>query len=261
MHWIIDPYGAQHHYGYVTLLSSRAIGGTAGNAGSTAADSEATITKLSKPQQLMSLNAQTPARMGEAVGDGVAGVVGESRSVHRLEKEILEVEVLEQRRIEIRLRKNELELAAACLNQGGPRFWADTNPVQTCWCWLSAVCLDSNREPSLVQGIDRRVVELEQRFATGANDEALVLFVDRPSRGNRRSEVAGGRKLAAVGPDSNKIGITEVADCGCAIRLATRPEVAPAETTKDRRSAGVGTLTLERIENLFDGVHALNLSS
>ena len=75
--------------------------------------------QLSKPQQLMRLNAETPARMSQAVGDCVARVRFEARPVHRLEVEILEVELLEQRGIEIGLRENELELAAGPLNEIG----------------------------------------------------------------------------------------------------------------------------------------------
>jgi hypothetical protein len=117
MQMIIGPYGAQHHNRCVTLLSNAADGKTAGPASKPARNWLAIAAQLSKPQQLMRLDAETPPWMSQAIGDRVARVLCHAGSIHRLEKEIVEREVLEQARIEIWLRENELELAPAFLNQ------------------------------------------------------------------------------------------------------------------------------------------------
>lgn len=205
----------------------------------------------------MRLYAEAPARMGQAISDCLASVVSEVRPVHRLNEEILEVEVLEQRRIKLRLRKNELELAAFPLNEIGPRLGTDTNPVQACRGDLRSVGLDCHGEPSSVESFDRGFVELQQRLASGAHDKALAIIGCRPSRSNGRRKRLGVGELPAVRPNSDKVSVAEVADRGGAVRFASCPEIAPAETTKDRRSAGVGAFALECVENLFDGVHAL----
>ena len=72
---------------------------------------------------------------------------------------------------------------------------------------------------------------------------------------HRVRQLVGRRELAAVRPDADEIGIAEVADGGRAIRLATRPQVAAGEATEHRRTSGVRALALQRVEDLFDGVH------
>ena len=110
-------------------------------------------------------------------------------------------------------------------------------------------------KPRVVEGGDRRVVELEERFAAGADDEALAVAVQgRPATRDRVGEFVRRAELAAVGSDAEEVGVAEAADRGLAILLAARPEVAAREAAEDRRSAGVRSLALEGVEDLLDGV-------
>ena len=56
----------------------------------------------------------------------------------------------------------------------------------------------------------------------------------------------------SIRPD--ELGIAEAADGVGTVGLASRPQVASSEPTEDGRPTCMGSLTLERVEDLFDGV-------
>ena len=62
------------------------------------------------------------------------------------------------------------------------------------------------------------------------------------------------RRATTVGTNSNKIGIAELADCARPVLFAAAPKVASTEATEHRRLAGVGSLSLQRVEDFLDGV-------
>src|ERR1700724_2208926 len=64
---------------------------------------------LSDSQRLVSLQAQLPLRMREAIGHGAGGIVGDLRAVHRLEREPPEIEAGEIFRRCTGLRVDQLE--------------------------------------------------------------------------------------------------------------------------------------------------------
>ena len=119
----------------------------------------------------MSLQAQPPLRMGQAVLHGETGVLLALRSVHRLEQQAREAEFLEQFRGRTLLREDKLEFVAAGQFQRCARLRADADPVQSRGSVLSAVGLDSYLEPRRVQGLDGGLVELQKWLAAGADDE------------------------------------------------------------------------------------------
>src|SRR2546430_5896214 len=101
-----------------------------------------------------------------------------------------------------------------------------------------------------MEGIDRSVVELKQRLATGADDETSLVRLSWPAGCDGRRELCGGSEFTSVRADADEISITEVADRGGAIQFAPRPQIAAGEATENRRATGVGAFALERVENL-----------
>ena len=91
-------------------------------------------------------------------------------------------------------------------------------------------------EPASVERVDCLIIQLQQWFATRADDER---FRVRPTRLARRGRMFERPKCryrvskafrivepATIGTDADKIRITECADCGRTIRLSSCPEVA-----------------------------------
>lgn len=62
-------------------------------------------------------------------------------------------------------------------------------------------------------------------------------------------------EATAVRPHANKVRIAKRANCSRAIGLASRPEIAAAETQKYRGPTGVRPFTLQRIKTLLDRIH------
>src|SRR5690606_19869753 len=79
--------------------------------------------------QLVSLEAEPPFRMRETIGRRRACVLLPVRTVHRLQKEIPEVELLETLRHRFRLRVDEFQLVARHLFQFRVGLRADADPV------------------------------------------------------------------------------------------------------------------------------------
>src|SRR4051812_10591301 len=96
----------------------------------TAGTGRATAPKLSQSQQLMRLKAEPPPRVLQTVLHCRICMLGNPRTIHRLEVEILEVQAFEQGRIEICLREDELQLIARSLDEGRSRLGTDADPVE-----------------------------------------------------------------------------------------------------------------------------------
>ena len=78
----------------------------------------------------MGLNAQAPTRVAQTIVDSQLGVALRFGTIHRLQKEMPEIELLKFLGRGVLLRINELELAAGDLHEGGARLWTDTDPVE-----------------------------------------------------------------------------------------------------------------------------------
>ena len=103
----------------------------------------------------------------------------------------------------------------------------------------------------------QRIIELQQWFATRANNEPHPIVglprgpLGRYGISQRRS---GCKAATARSVGSHEVGVAEPAGRRCAILLPPRPQIAPREPAKHSRSARLGALALQRIENLFDRV-------
>ena len=98
-------------------------------------------------------------------------------------------------RVDAGLRDHDLELVTTLDDKAGARFRADADPVEAGRREDRAIRLDRDFEPAVVQRIDQRRIELQQRFAAGAYDKT-GRCVRRPERSD------------AVGPNSRKLRMT-----------------------------------------------------
>src|SRR5687768_14665384 len=178
------------------------------------------------------------------------------RSIHRLQEEVAEIERLESLGHRRRLRKDELQLVARREHEWCVRLRADADPVDARRCALRAVRLDRDLEAGVVQRRDELLVELQQRLATGADDErpGAAHPLPRPLRHHGARERGGILELPAVRTGPDEVGIAEGAGGVRAILLAAAPEVAPGEAQEHRGPSRVRALALERVEDLLDGV-------
>src|SRR5687768_5961253 len=113
----------------------------------------------------MRLEAQPPAWVAQAVLERLPSVRLDVGSVHRLEEEVLEIEMFVALGLSALLREHELQLIPACEDESCTGFRAHANPVEARWRMSSAVCLDRDLEAFGVQRVDERLIELQQRLA------------------------------------------------------------------------------------------------
>ena len=113
-----------------------------------------------------------------------------------------------------------------------------------------------------MQGGDERRIELQQRFAAGADDKAPgERGIRRPGAGDGGSQLLGGFESAAAGSiEADEVCVAEAADGSGAVGLAPGPEVAARKATEDRRAAGLRAFALEGIEDFLDRVGHKNSS-
>jgi hypothetical protein len=126
------------------------------------------------PEVLMGLKAETPAWVFEAVLNRQGSVGIPSGAVHRLQEEVLEIELLDLAGAKERLGKNELELVAAVQDEVRTCFGAYADPVDVARRFARTICFYRDLEITFVKGFDEFVIELEQGFTTRAYDEAVL---------------------------------------------------------------------------------------
>ena len=204
--------------------------------------------------------------MRHAIRDGLAGVLLLQDRVHRLQEEVVEVQVGEALGQGQRLWINQLQLVAPGQHEVGVRFGTDADPVQPLGRWLGAVGLDGDLETEGLQRGDERPVELQQRFAAGADDVGraglAAIGVFGPLRVDRLRERIGGSELPAALPvGADEVGVAEAAYGLLAVLLSAGPQVAAGEAAEHGRAAGLGALALQRVEHFLDGVGHTGISS
>lgn len=195
--------------------------------------------------------------MLEAVVQGKLCVLIPRRSIHRLQKEPLEIEPFELLRFRAGLRKNELQFVAGFDHEFSAGLRADTDPIDTRRRKESPVRFDRDFKAAPVKLIDERLIHLQERLAARADNHAA-----RARRGRRRPggrnlirQLRRRRKLPSTGTvGSHEIRIAELADGGGTILLAPRPEIARRKPAEDRGAPGVSALALQRIEDFLDRV-------
>jgi hypothetical protein len=151
--------------------------------------------------------------MFEAEANGAARVIFAMGTVHRLEEEVSEAQLLEALWLGAGLRVNELELIAGIDCQGSARFRTDANPVDASGGRDGAVGLDCDFETAAMERVDDGLVELEQRLATGHYGQSAVRVNDdgRPALSDRVCEILGVIENAAMMVNTDEIGIAEAA--------------------------------------------------
>lgn len=80
-------------------------------------------------EQLMGLETQSPLRVCETVAQSEPCVFLTPRTIHRLQKEIAKVEVLEPLRLSTILREDEFQFVSGMDNKLCSRLWAHANPI------------------------------------------------------------------------------------------------------------------------------------
>jgi hypothetical protein len=171
--------------------------------------------------------------MGSAIRDRKLRVARALRAVHRLQKEMRESEALVACRLRSCLRKHELELVAVLDGEGRLRLGTHADPVDASRHGLRSIRLDGDAKAACAQRVQQRLVQLQQRLAAGANDEAVRFNTGWPCCENGLGERIGIRKAAAswaVGSD--EVGIAESAYRPRAILFTPRPEIATPRTAE-----------------------------
>jgi hypothetical protein len=171
----------------------------------------------------------------------VAAAVG---TIHRLNREMLEGEMFELLRCQPVLRHDELQLVAVHKLQRRPGLRADADPIETGRRFHRAVGLDGDGEPALVKRVDQRRVDLQERLAARADDEAPFAFLG-PERRDCLGERGSAAVLAAAAAvRTDEIGVAELAGRRGAVFLAAGPEIAAREAAEHRRATALRSFTL-----------------
>src|SRR5512146_1419515 len=208
-------------------------------------------------QYLVRLQAETPARMREAIVHGVGRIALARRTVHRLQEEVREFEPLVALRLCAGLGEYELELVAALERERRVSLRADADPVDAGGGRQCAVGLDRNPKAECVQRLQQRGVELQQGLAARAHHEATRRGVVRPQRADARGKRPRVLETPAAGAvDADEIGVAEAAHRAGAVGLAPAPQVAAGEAAEHGGPACVCAFALQRIEDLLDAVHS-----
>src|ERR1700692_4100872 len=98
-------------------------------------------------------------------------------------------EALEAGGIDAVLGEDELELVAMDERQTRVGLGTDANPVEPVGRRASAVGLNRDGETLGMEGIDESAIELQQRLAPGADDEAPCAGRGGPSAAHRRRKL------------------------------------------------------------------------
>src|SRR5262249_7218520 len=115
----------------------------------------------SDSEEFVRLDAELPLRVGNAIGDGLLSVLPQRRTIHRREREPLEVKIAELLRRYTVLGEHEFELVTSADLQLRPGLGADTHPIDARGELDRAVCLQSNLKPVRVKRIDYERVDLK----------------------------------------------------------------------------------------------------
>src|SRR6187549_3572804 len=99
--------------------------------------------------------------MGLAVSNCQLGVRRRCRTMHRLQQEMFEFQVLVQVRLGTALGKNKLQFVAAAKLQWCSRLWAHADPVDAWRRHLGTIRLNRDVEADRMKGVNQWLVELE----------------------------------------------------------------------------------------------------
>lgn len=181
-------------------------------------------------------------------------ILRDLRAIHWLQVEVGKIQVLKASWIAINLWVNELQLVASNLNELGANLGADADPVDAFGCGNSSVGFDRHFEALLMKGFDKQIIDLKQWFAASTDDIGAPTLVF-PGLGYGSCEITRVGKLAPSGSiGAHKVGIAEPTDGQTTVNFSSTPQVASGKATEDCWSTGLGALSLECVEQLFDRV-------
>src|SRR6266404_2127909 len=146
----------------------------------------------------MRLEAEPPFWSGETELDRVTSVAFELRTIHRLDREMLEREVLELDRIQSVLGNHDLQLVAPSKLERRACLGTYADPVEASRRVNGPVRFHGDLEAALVESLDQRRIELKQRFATGTDDETPRGELVRPVRGDCLGDNGGVAEFASA---------------------------------------------------------------
>ena len=124
-------------------------------------------------QHFVRLQAQSPARMIEAICQRKSRIQLAVGTIHGLQEKIPELQIFEHLRLSAGLRIDQLQLVATPLLKPRAGLRADTYPIEVVRSGDGSVSLNGNFETARVQRVDHLLIELQQWLAAGANDKSV----------------------------------------------------------------------------------------
>src|SRR6267142_3577139 len=112
---------------------------------------------LGNAEDLVSLKAQSPARMLEAIPHSEFRIAYALRAIHGLEKEVIERQLFEQLGFCALLRKDQLQFIPVSKHEFASSLRADADPVDPLRSRMSAVRLNGHFDPKIVKCLDERL--------------------------------------------------------------------------------------------------------
>jgi hypothetical protein len=206
------------------------------------------------------LEADAPTWIFEAVPDSKFGIAIAFRPIHRLQKKMLEPQVLKGIGPRFSLRIDEFKFVTGYLHKFGSGFWTDADPIDAGWSSYCSVCLNSDLKAKGLDRCQERGVQLQKRLSPGDDDKFSVRMmrtgpVAGPHSVNRRSKVFRGIELSsAIAVGADKIRVAELANRLRSIYFTAGPQIATGKSTKHGSATGLATLALQCVKDLFDGI-------
>jgi hypothetical protein len=195
--------------------------------------------------------------MLQAVPDGFTGVPLPVGTIHRLQEEVAEGELLETGRFGTGLGEDEFEFVSLSNNQFSPRLGAHANPRDPGREGPGSVGFDGDREAVFLKGGDESTIQLQEGFSTGANHERMrkAGVGGGPGLGHSSRKVARREEVSSSGSvGAEKVRVAKPTNGTGAIFLATGPEVTPRETAEHSGTAHVGPFPLESVVDLLNAI-------
>ena len=204
----------------------------------------------------MSLQAEPPARVIEAIGDGGRRIRGAFLAVHRLQPEMRERETAQFFWPEALLRENELQLGPRVGNERRACLRADAKPIDAGRRGKRPIGFDGDFETPGMDRADQRLIELQQGLAAGENNKP-VRFATGPSALDCHGKRFGVSKAAAARPvQPHEIGIAKAANGEATISFLAGPEIAAGKAAKYGGAPGVRAFALQREEDFLHRIFA-----